>query len=292
MKLRDKIVYGIAGLLAFLPLSALVIIQSVFALEGSYDSKLIIDADKITVGEVIVYDSYNTNITHLVDYKDEDGKPVLYSIIEATGQYVIIDFHGGEIANEEVKISGLQFKMADGSATELLRGIVYLQFKNVAMFEEDVDWNRDIWLRDFINDLNELYKVYYEQPQGTIPYIWLKIITASSGTIIGLLTVMLVILRKSTKALVKRYWRIAVLVALIEGTLILGLITWIVADIFQVFAAATVGWLIFLGAEHIAKIKGYLDNSTVTGELSDSLPNEAILAVQSNVEAILAKYRK
>ena len=52
---------------------------------------------------------------------------------------------------------------------------------------------------------------------------------------------MLVILRKSTKALVKRYWRIAVLVALIEGTLILGLITWIVADIFQVFAAATVG---------------------------------------------------
>ena len=57
MKLRDKIVYGIAGLLAFLPLSALVIIQSVFALEGSYDSKLVIDADKITVGEVIVYDS-------------------------------------------------------------------------------------------------------------------------------------------------------------------------------------------------------------------------------------------
>ena len=292
MKLRDKIVYGIAGLLAFLPLSALVIIQSVFALEGSYDSKLVIDADKITVGEVIVYDSYNTNITHLVDYKDEDGKPVLYSIIEATGQYVIIDFHGGEIADEEVKISGLQFKMADGSATELLRGIVYLQFKNVAMFEEDVDWNRDIWLRDFITNLNELYEVYYEQPQGTIPYIWLKIITASIGTIIGLLTVMLVILRKSTKALVKRYWRIAVLVALIEGTLILGLITWIVADIFQVFAAATVGWLIFLGAEHIAKIKGYLDNSTVTGELSDSLPNEAILAVQSNVEAILAKYRK
>lgn len=292
MKLRDKIVYGIAGLLAFLPLSALVIIQSVFALEGSYDSKLVIDADKITVGEVIVYDSYNTNITHLVDYKDEDGKPVLYSIIEATGQYVIIDFHGGEIADEEVKISGLQFRMADGSSTELLRGIVYLQFKNVAMFEEDVDWNRDIWLRDFITNLNELYEVYYEQPQGTIPYIWLKIITASIGTIIGLLTVMLVILRKSTKALVKRYWRIAVLVALIEGTLILGLITWIVADIFQVFAAATVGWLIFLGAEHIAKIKGYLDNSTVTGELSDSLPNEAILAVQSNVEAILAKYRK
>ena len=292
MKLRDKIVYGIAGLLAFLPLSALVIIQSVFALEGSYDSKLVIDADKITVGEVIVYDSYNTNITHLVDYEDEEGKPVLYSIIEATGQYVIIDFHGGEIADEEVNVSGLQFKMADGSSTELLRGIVYLQFKNVAMFEEDVDWNRDIWLRDFINDLNELYKVYYEQPQGTIPYIWLKIITASIGTIIGLLTVMLVILRKSTKALVKRYWRIAVLVALIEGTLILGLITWIVADIFQVFAAATVGWLIFLGAEHIAKIKGYLDSSTVTGELPDSLPDEAILAVQSNVEAILAKYRK
>lgn len=292
MKLRDKIVYGIAGLLAFLPLSALVIIQSVFALEGSYDSKLVIDADKITVGEVIVYDSYNTNITHLVDYKDEEGKPVLYSIIEATGQYVIIDFHGGEIADEEVNVSGLQFRMADGSSTELLRGIVYLQFKNVAMFEEDVDWNRDIWLRDFINDLNELYKVYYEQPQGTIPYIWLKIITASIGTILGLLTVMLVILRKSTKALVKRYWRIAVLVALIEGTLILGLITWIVADIFQVFAAATVGWLIFLGAEHIAKVKGYLDNSTVTGELPDSLPNEAILAVQSNVEAILAKYRK
>ena len=292
MKLRDKIVYGIAGLLAFLPLSALVIIQSVFALEGSYDSKLVIDADKITVGEVIVYDSYNTNITHLVDYKDEDGKPVLYSIIEATGQYVIIDFHGGEIVDEEVKISGLQFRMADGSATELLRGIVYLQFKNVAMFEDDVDWARDAWLRDFINDLNELYKVYYEQPQGTIPYIWLKIITASIGTILGLLTVMLVILRKSTKALVKRYWRIAVLVALIEGTLILGLITWIVADIFQVFAAATVGWLIFLGAEHIAKVKGYLDNSTVTGELPDSLPNEAILAVQSNVEAILAKYRK
>lgn len=292
MKLRDKIVYGIAGLLAFLPLSALVIIQSVFALEGSYDSKLVIDADKITVGEVIVYDSYNTNITHLVDYKDEEGKPVLYSIIEATGQYVIIDFHGGEIADEEVNISGLQFRMADGSSTELLRGIVYLQFKNVAMFEDDVDWNRDIWLRDFINDLNELYEVYYEQPQGTIPYIWLKIITASIGTILGLLTVMLVILRKSTKALVKRYWRIAVLVALIEGTLILGLITWIVADIFQVFAAATVGWLVFLGAEHIAKIKGYLDNSTVTGESSDSLPNEAILAVQSNVEAILAKYRK
>lgn len=292
MKLRDKIVYGIAGLLAFLPLSALVIIQSVFALEGSYDSKLVIDADKITVGEVIVYDSYNTNITHLVDYKDEDGKPVLYSIIEATGQYVIIDFHGGEIADEEVNVSGLQFRMADGSSTELLRGIVYLQFKNVAMFEDDVDWARDAWLRDFINDLNELYEVYYEQPQGTIPYIWLKIITASIGTILGLLTVMLVILRKSTKALVKRYWRIAVLVALIEGTLILGLITWIVADIFQVFAAATVGWLIFLGAEHIAKVKGYLDNSTVTGELPDSLPNEAILAVQSNVEAILAKYRK
>lgn len=292
MKLRDKIVYGIAGLLAFLPLSALIIIQSVFALEGSYDSKLVIDADKFTVGEVIVYDSYNTNITHLVDYNDEEGKPVLYSIIEATGQYVIIDFHGGEIADEEVNVSGLQFRMADGSSTELLRGIVYLQFKNVAMFEDDVDWARDAWLRDFINDLNELYKVYYEQPQGTIPYIWLKIITASIGTILGLLTVMLVILRKSTKALVKRYWRIAVLVALIEGTLILGLITWIVADIFQVFAAATVGWLIFLGAEHIAKIKGYLDNSTVTGELSDSLPNEAILAVQSNVEAILAKYRK
>lgn len=292
MKLRDKIVYGIAGLLAFLPLSALVIIQSVFALEGSYDSKLVIDADKITVGEVIVYDSYNTNITHLVDYKDEDGKPVLYSIIEATSQYVIIDFHGGKIADEKVKISGLQFRMADGTSTELLRGIVYLQFKNVAMFEEDVDWNRDIWLRDFITNLNELYEVYYEQPQGTIPYIWLKIITASIGTIIGLLTVMLVILRKSTKALVKRYWRIAVLVALIEGTLILGLITWIVADIFQVFAAATVGWLIFLGTEYIAKIKGYLDSSTKTGELPDSLPDETILAVQSNVEAILAKYRK
>ena len=64
--------------------------------------------------------------------------------------------------------------MADGSSTELLRGIVYLQFKNVAMFEDDVDWARDAWLRDFINDLNELYEVYYEQPQGTIPYIWLK----------------------------------------------------------------------------------------------------------------------
>lgn len=293
MNVKNKIVYGIAGLLAFLPLSILVIIQSIFALEASYDSKLVIDADEFNVANIIVYDAYNNDITDLADSIDlETRKPILFSIIEATNGYLIIDFHGGEIADQEVNISGIQFIASDSTKSELLRGIVYLQFKNVAMDSEDLNYSRDAWLRDFIEDMVVLYEVHYEQPVGTIPYIWFKIIMASVGTVIGLATVLLIVLRKSTKALVKRYWRISVLVALIEGTIILGLITWIIADIFQVFAAATVGWLIFLGVEKFAKIKGYLEVIVSTDPPVETLQPNTLAAIQANVESILLNYKK
>lgn len=293
MNVKNKIVYGIAGLLAFLPLSILVIIQSIFALEASYDSKLVIDADEFNVADIIVYDAYNNDITDLLNATDiETNKPILFSIIEATNGYAIIDFHGGEIADQEINISGIQFVANDSIKSELLRGIVYLQFKNVAMDATDLNYARDAWIRDFIEDIVILYEVHYEQPVGTIPYIWFKIIMASVGTVIGLATVLLIVLRKSTKALVKRYWRISVLVALIEGTIILGLITWIIADIFQVFAAATVGWLIFLGVEKFAKIKGYIEVIVTTDPPVETLPPSTLAAVQANVESILLKYKK
>ena len=290
--MKSKIVYGIAGLLAFLPLSILVVIQSIFALEASYDTTLTVDANQMQIVDIIVYDAYNHNISNVIEETDADGKPILWSIIEATDKYIIIDFHGGKINDARVDISAIQFELEDNTVTELLHGIVYLKFKNVAMSPTSPNWARDAWLRDFIEDLNELYVLYYEQPQGTISFVWVKIITASIGTLLGIVTVVLVILRKSTKALVKRYWRIAVLVALIEGTIILGLITWIVADIFQVFAAATIGWVLFLGTEKLARIKGYLETATTTGELPEVLPLEVRADIQASVDSILAKYRK
>ena len=292
MKSRNKIVYGIAGLLAFLPLSMLVVLQSIFALEASYDTKLVIDADEMTIVSAMVYDSYGNDVTEQFEAVDEDNKPVLWSIIEATDNYMILDLHGGDLDDQRVDLLGIQFTLADNTKTEILQGIVYLQFKHVTIVRADPDYNRDAWIRDFIEDINLLYTEFYEQPAGTISYIWVKIITASIGTILGIISVGLVILRKSTKALVKRYWRIAVLVALIEGTIILGLITWIVTDIFQVFAAATAGWIMFLGTEKLAKIKGYLDTASTTGELPDVLPAEAQADIQASIEAILGKYRK
>jgi len=291
MKTKNKIAYGIAGLLAFLPLTILVIFQSIFALEASFDSKLVINADEMTIVDIIVYDNYNNDITELMEVRGEDFAPVIYSIIEATTEYVIIDFHGGEIAEEQIKVSNIQFVMADDTKTELLNGIVYLKFQKVAMEPTDVNYARDVWLRDFIEDMRIIYKAHFEEPVGTISYVWVKIITASIGTIIGIATVALVILRKSTKALVKRYWRVAVLVALIEGTIILGLITWIVADIFQVFAAATVGWIMFLGTEKLAIIKGYIETSTLPSSTT-ILSDAEKLDITANVEAIVAKFKR
>jgi hypothetical protein len=291
MKIRSKIAYSISGILGFLPLSVLVILQSIFALEASYDSKLVIDANKITITDVLVYDGYNELITELYTIVDENGQPLLFSIIEATKDYAIINIHGGKVANSDVRISSIQFVLSDGTKTELLHGIVYLQFKNVATTITNPNWVRDTWIREFAESNLNLYKLYYEQPAGTISYIWLKIITASLGTLIGIVTVILIVLRKSTKALVKKYWRISVLVALFEGTLILGLIAWLIVDIFQVFAAATVGWALFLGTEKLAKIKGYLDTNAVSGESPELLP-EQVAAIHSSVEAVLAKYRK
>ena len=292
MKIKNKIVYGIVGALSFLPLSILVILQSIFALEASYDSMLVIDASKIQIVDIIVYNEYNTNISHLIEVKDTSGKPILFSIIEATDKYIIIDFHGAKVNNNTVTISGVQFELEDNTVTELLHGIVYLRFKNVAMTPDNPNWARDAWARDFIEDFNDLYVEFYEQPAGTISYIWVKIITASIGTLIGLVTVLFVILRKSTKALVKRYWRIAVLVALIEGTLILGFITWIVADIFQVFAAATAGWIVFLGAEKIAIIKGFLETTPSTQTIPNELSAPEVANLEAAVDTLLAKYRK
>lgn len=286
--MKTKIVYGIMVLLSFLPLSILVVLQSIFALEASFDSKLVINADEMNITDIIVYDSYNNDISDIIDSIDDDGKPTMFSIIEATTKYAIIDFHGGKLEDAEIDILGIQFVLDDTTKTEVQNGVVYLQFKNVVFDEADPDYFRDAWIRDFILDIEVLYKVHFEQPQGTISYIWLKIIAASIGTILGIASVALVILRKSTKALVKRYWRIAVLVALVEATIILGLIAWIVTDIFQVFAAATAGWVIFLGSEKFAKFKGYLEipaKATVTNSL---VPPE----VQLSIDAILAQYRK
>ena len=61
------------------------------------------------------------------------------------------------------------------------------------------NWVKDAWTRDFIEDLNDEYNLHYKQEQGTISFVWVKIITASLGTLIGIVTVGLVILRKSTK---------------------------------------------------------------------------------------------
>jgi len=288
MKLSKKIVYGIAGLLAFLPLSILVIFQSIFALEASYDSKVVIDANKITINDITVYDTYGNTLDSVFEDIDEDGKLILWSIIEATNEYMILDLHGGKIDGEQVDILGIQFGQTNGGNSKILSGVVYIQFKHVAMLNTDTNYSRDFWIRDFIEDINTEYRANYEKPMGTISYVWVKIITASLGTILGIITVAFVVLRKSTKALVKRYWRIAVLVALIEGTMVLGLITWLVTDIFQVFAAATVGWLIFLGSEKFALWKGYLD----TPQVDTALDAEIKASVENDVAAILAKYKK
>jgi len=292
MKLRNKMAYLILGLLSFLPIAILVVVQSLFALEASYDSKLTIDADRITVTEIIMYDSYNNVVTDLIEVNDVDGKPIVFSIIEATNEYILFDFHGGKIENTLVTISAIQFRLSDNSVTELLNGVVYLRFKNVDMTDSGSNSARDAWLRDFIEDINVLYKVHFQRQIGTISILWVKIITASVGTLIGLVTVLFVILRKSTKALVKRYWRVAVLVALIEGTIILGFIAWIVTDIFQVFAATTVGWLIFMSGEYIAIRKGYIDSLISTDPASDVLTTTALTAVKADIDTLLAKYRK
>jgi len=283
MRVRNKIVYGIAGILAFMPLIFLVIIQSVVALKASYDSTLTIDNSQMNITEIIVYDSYNAVITDLLDVNDDNGKPVVFSIIEATDKYLIINLHGGKVEGDKIKISAIQFKLEDGSVTELLSGIVYLKFKNVQEYG---------WLQDFIEDMNTIYALYYEQPAGTISYLWVKIIMASAGTLLGLITVLLVVLRKSTKALVKRYWRIAVLVALAEGTIILGLIAWIATDMFLVFAMATLGWAIFLGTEKLAKVKGYLESPSEASTQLAITTDPVTLAMQNEVTAILNKYRK
>ena len=293
MRIRNKIAYGIIGLLGFMPMSVLVILQSIFALQASYDSKLVIDANEISIVDIIVYNQYNQEITDLIDSAvDEDGKPLLFSIIEATDTYTILEFQKAKVAEEQVEVLGMQFILSDGTKTEVLQGIIYLQYKNIVIDGTDPNWSRDAWIRDFSADMLMLYRVWYEQPQGTISYIWLKIIAASAGTLLGIVTVLFVVLRKSTKALVKRYWRIAVLVALIEGTIVLGLITWIVGDMFRVFAAATMGWAMFLGSEHIAKIKGYLNTASTTDELPEVLPVTVRADIEATVESILGKYRK
>jgi hypothetical protein len=276
------------GLLGFLPLSILIVVQSIFALDATFDTKLVIDADEVTVVDILMYDSYNNIITDSFDAEGEGGKPIMFTIVEATETYLIVDLHGGEVEDEQLEISGFQFVLSDGSKTELTRGIMYLQFKNVAMTSDNPDYYRDFWIRDFIEDMNVTYEVWFEQPAGTVSYVWVKIITASIGTLIGMTTVALVVLRKSTKALVKRYWRVSVLVALIEGTIILGLITWIIADIFQVFAAATVGWLMFLGAEQTAKHFGYIE----APRMAQALDEEVRANVEADVNSILDKYRK
>jgi len=288
MKFRSKIVYLIAGLLAFLPLSILIVVQSIFALEASYDSTLIVDANKMHISSVIAYDEYNKDITYLMDRVDNEGKPILFSILEATNKYILYDFHGGKIDGKQISISGIQFELRGNTVTKLLNGVVYLQFKNVAFEPSHAAWARDAWARDFIEDANTLYKDHFEKPASTVSFIWVKIITASLGTILGMITVLFVVLRKSTKALIKRYWRIAVLVALAEGTIILGLIAWVVVDIFQVFAAATIGWAIFLGVEKIAMIKGYLDGFTRN---LNEVPPETLLALRASIDDIVAKYK-
>lgn len=288
MKTKTKIVYGIAILLSFLPLSVLVVIQSIFALQGSYDTKLTVDADEATIVDIIAYDQYNEDITDLLELNDEDGKAVLFSVIEATKEYMILELHGGKVDNNKVRISGLQFILSNGQKTELVRGIAYLRFKNVGMQSDSPNWVRDAWLRDFILDIEVLYETHYEQPAGTISYLWIKIIAASVGTLLGIVTVGLVILRKATKALVRRYWRIAVLVALFEGTIILGVIAWIVSDMWQVFGAATIGWAIFLGTEKIAMTKGYIDTPAPA-----QMPlSEVSAMVQNDINSILAKYKR
>lgn len=292
MKIRNKIVYGISGLLAFLPLSILVIFQSIFALEASYDSKLVINSNEITIVDIVAYDAYNEIITDDLEAVDEDGKFTLWSIIEATDEYLLLDFHGGKLAGTKVEISGVQFILDGGLKSELLNGVVYLQFKNIGMTSDHPNWVKDAWTRDFIEDLNDEYNLHYKQEQGTISFVWVKIITASLGTLIGIVTVGLVILRKSTKALVKRYWRVAVLVALIEGTIVLGFITWIVADIFQVFIAATIGWVLFIGSEELAKIKGYLDAPASSDPIATDLPAAEIANLEASIDKVLAKYRK
>lgn len=283
MRFKNKIVYGILGVLGFIPIFMLVIIQSIFALEAAYDSKLVIDAEETTIAAIIMYDAYNNQITDFPNY--EDGKPILISIIEATDEYVLLDLHGGKANNTRIEISGMQFELEDGTKTKLVSGVVYIVYKNV-------DMTQNTWLTDFIEDTNQLYNTYYKQPQGTVSFVWVKIITASIGTLIGLGLVLLVVLRKSTKELVKRYWRISVLVAFINATMILGFISWLITDIFQVFAAATVGWMIFLGAEKLAKIKGYIETASITGELPSELPATAKVEIEAQISNILAKYRK
>jgi len=292
MKTKTKLVYGIAGLLGFLPLAILVFVQSLFALDSGYDVKLVIDANETTMINMVAYDNYNALITDLY-VRDEDSKPLLFTVIEATNEYAIIDFHGAEVNDVDIGILGIQFITDNNTKSEMLQGIVYLRYKNVITDESDPNYARDAWIREFANTMRILYKAYFEQPVGTIPYLWLKIIGASIGTILGLVTVLLVILRKSTKALVKRYWRIAVLVGLAEGTIILGLITWIVSDMFQVFASATIGWLLFLGFEKFAKSKGYLESSISTNTLpTPTAVGELPPEVQLSIDQIVARFKR
>jgi hypothetical protein len=280
MTVRSKLVYALAAVLAFLPLSSLLITQSILAIENSYDSTLLINSEAIEITDIIAYDQYNNNITHLLDEVDAEGKPILFSVLEATDHYLLFDFHGGKIDGVPITISNIQFELANDTATELLHGLVYLRFKNIMP---------NSWEQDFVDDINSLYTEYYEQPAGTVSFVWVKIIGASAGTLLGLATVLFVVLRKSTKALVKRYWRISVLVALIQGTLILGLITWVIGDIFHVFAATTIGWAIFLGVEKLAVVKGYLARPTMAP--TEELPT-ALTEVRMGIDNLLAKYRK
>jgi len=288
MRKKSKIVYGLAGMLAFIPLIILIILQSLAALEANYDTKIIIDADNMSFSNVVAYDVYNNDITTLFNTLDENGKPILWSIVEVTNDSIILDIHGGKIEGIKTEVSGLQFVSSTNQRSTLGRGIIYIQFKNLASDSSDENYDRDKdWLL-YIDTLKSMYTTYYEQPTGTVSYAWLKIISVSAGTLIGIFTVSLVILRKSTKALVKRYWRISVLVTLIEGSLILGLINWLVGDIFLVFVAVTIGWSLFIGTEKIAKLKGYLETTPASNEST----SELVSAVTNDMANLLRKYRK
>ncbi len=283
MKLKSKIIYGLGGLLGVTPLIILIIIKSVFVLNNAYDSKLTIDAADKQMVNMVVYDNYNNDITQLLELAiDENGKPLLFTIQEATSSYMFIDWHGGEYEDEFIKISSIQFIYEDDSVSELLSGVTYLNFKNVEQA------NQSTLL--FIANAKTLYRQYFEQVEGAISIIVTKVVAASIGTVLGIATALFIILRKSTKALVKRYWRISVLVALIESTMILGFISWIATDMFQVLLAISSGWVLFIGIEKLAMIKGYLETPT-TNEMTTTSPIQFEL-VKTDISNILAKYKK
>ncbi len=280
MKLKSKLVYAISVILGIIPVTVLVLIQSILALNAVYDSKLVIDGDEQNVIAIIAYDEYNNIMTNtILNSVDEDGQPILYSIREAGPDFLLIDYHGGKVENEEVNILGIQIILEDGYKSKLLTGVVYLKFENIP---------EGTYLADYIANMNTTYTTYFQEKTTMISVIIVKVVAASIGTILGIVTALLIILRKGTKALVKRYWRISIMVGLSEATIILGVISWIATDMFWVLGAITVGVGIFFGLEKLAMAKGYLDKPKVIIETQQAIS----LDLQQEVSNIIAKYRK